>query len=98
METEQAEFEAAEGKPGNDKPAKDTVIINATPHDWDEKQITFEDLVRLAFDGQPPAGPDVVITVTYSKGEHGKSGSLLPGGSVKVKNRMVFDVIATDRS
>ncbi len=98
MGTEQIELDAGKGKPGDDKQAKDVIIVNATEHVWTEKLITFDDLVRLAFDGQPPTGLDVVITVTYSKGDDGKSGSLLPGGSVKVKKRMVFDVIATDRS
>ena len=54
--------------------------------------------MNLAFNNEPPTGPNVVITVTYSKGEHPKDGSLLPGQSVKVKAGMVFNVTATDKS
>ena len=55
------------------------------------------------FGGEPLAkdatGENVVITVTYSRGEGGhREGSLRPGESVELKNGMVFDVSATDRS
>jgi hypothetical protein len=60
--------------------------------------MTFEDIVKLAFD-PPPTGQNVVITVTYHNG-HGEKpeGSLRPGETVKVKDGMVFDVTATNLS
>jgi Multiubiquitin len=74
------------------------IIINAERHRVPGGHITFEVVADLAYNGNPPSGPNVVITITYSKGEHDKQGSLLPGGSVKVKEGMVFNVRATDRS
>lgn len=76
-----------------------TVIINARPHEVDAKELSYEDVVNLAYDNAPPTGANVIITVTYSRGhDDKKDGSLLPGDRVKVKNKMVFDVSATDRS
>lgn len=75
-----------------------TVIINARPYEVQAKEVSFEEVVNLAYNNAPPSGPYVTITVTYSRGENGKEGSMLPGDSVKVKNKMVFDVSATDRS
>ena len=54
--------------------------------------------MNLFYNNAPPSGPNVVITVTYSRGEHGQEGDMLPGDTVKLKNKMVFDVTATDRS
>jgi len=74
------------------------IIINARSYEVEAKELSFEDVVNLAYNNAPPSGPNVIITVTYSRGENGKEGSLLPGDRVKVKNKMVFDVSATDRS
>lgn len=76
-----------------------TIIIDGTPHQWTEKEISYEQVVDLAFDGNPPTGELVEITVGYHRG-HGEKpeGDLEPGGSVKVKDGMIFDVTATDRS
>lgn len=75
-----------------------TIIVNATPHDVAGKEITYTEVVNLAYNNAPPSGPNVIVTVTYSRGEHGQEGSMLPGDSVKLKSKMVFDVSATDRS
>jgi hypothetical protein len=46
-----------------------------------------------------PTGSNILLTVSYHRGHGNKpSGDLLPGKSVKVKDGMVFDVTATDRS
>lgn len=73
-----------------------TIIVNTRPHEWTKKDdITFEEIVALAFPGQPydPEG----TTVEYSRG-HGKDKSLRPGESVKVKDGMIFDVEPANRS
>lgn len=72
-----------------------TIIVNTRSHRWAEKEITFEQVVELAFPGQPydPAG----TTVEYSRG-HGKDKSLRPGESVRVRDEMVFDVEPANRS
>lgn len=75
-----------------------TIIINADPVETTETRLSFEELVKLAFD-PVPTGENILITIDYAKGPPANpKGSLLAGQSVKLKNRMVFDVTATDRS
>ena len=76
-----------------------TIVIDGTQHPWKEKEITYEQVVNLAFDGNPPSGDQVDITVGYRRGHGDKpEGDLEPGHSVKVKDGMIFDVTATNRS
>jgi hypothetical protein len=75
-----------------------TIIVNATPVEVKVKEMTYHHVVNIAFDDKPPTGPNIRITVTYSKGEHDSHGSLRPGEEVKVKAGMIFDVQATDKS
>lgn len=76
-----------------------TIIVNARPKQTTARRLTFEEIVSLAYDGNPPSGPNWEFTVTYSKGDDAKKeGSLLPGEDVKVKDGMVFNVTATDKS
>lgn len=75
-----------------------TLIVNGTQHEVEGKEISFEALAHLAFDGNPPTGESILITIKYSKGENGKEGSLQSDGSVKVKDGMIFSVTATDKS
>lgn len=72
-----------------------SITVNTKPHDWAEKRISFEQVVELAFPGQPydPAG----TLVEYSRG-HGPDHSLRPGKDVEVKDGMVFDVEPANRS
>jgi hypothetical protein len=78
---------------------KTTIIVDGTKHDWDEKEISYEQVVNLAFDNNPPTGEFIEITVGYRRGHNdNQEGDLHPGGSVKVKDGMIFDVTATDRS
>jgi hypothetical protein len=76
-----------------------TIIVDATPHEWVDKEISYEQVVNLAYAGNPPTGENILITVGFRRG-HGEKhdGDLEPGQSVKVKDGMVFDVTATDRS
>jgi hypothetical protein len=77
-----------------------TIIVDGTQHEWNKKEdISYEQVVDLAYDGSPPTGENVQITVGYHRGHGDKpEGDLEPGQSVKVKDGMVFDVTATDRS
>lgn len=87
----------------NDKPEKPghetTIIINGQEKTTTEKELSFEELVSLAYDGNPPSGPNWEFTITYRRG-HGEKpeGSLVAGESVKVKEGMIFNVRATDKS
>ncbi|MDO9455252.1 multiubiquitin domain-containing protein [Nocardioides sp.] len=74
------------------------IIVNTRPHDWAEKSISYEEVVELAYPGQP-IGPDDEITVRFTRGHDDKrEGSLTANHSVRVKTKMVFDVYRTTRS
>lgn len=75
------------------------IIINGQKISVDKAELTFEEVVALAYDGNPPAGENWFFTVTYRRG-HGQKpeGSLVAGESVKVKEGMIFNVRATDKS
>jgi Multiubiquitin len=75
-----------------------TIIVNATPVQFNGKEMTYEHVVNIAFDNNPPSGPDVSITVKYSEGVDGAQGSLRPGSKVEVAPNMVFNVKATNKS
>jgi hypothetical protein len=76
-------------------PGVPTIVVNTKRQEWAEKKISFEQVVELAFPGQPydPAG----TLVEYSRG-HGPDHSLRPGKDVEVKDGMVFDVEPANRS
>jgi hypothetical protein len=75
-----------------------TVIVNARPKDVASKTLTFEEVVALAFDA-PPTGENVMFTVTFRRGDGAKpEGSLVAGETVKVKEGMIFNATATDKS
>lgn len=72
-----------------------TIIVNTRSHVWTEKKISFEQVVELAFPGQPYDAAGTLVE--YSRG-HGPDHSLRPGQSVEVKDGMVFDVEPANRS
>ncbi len=75
-----------------------TIIVNARPREVSAKTLTFEEVVALAFDA-PPTGENVMFTITFRRGDGAKpEGSLVVGESVKVKEGMIFNVTATDKS
>jgi hypothetical protein len=81
-----------------DKDFKVTLIVNGRPKPWTEKIITFEQVVVLAFGTYDP-NPDKVYTVVYDKGPHeNPEGSMVRGSKVYVKDKMIFNVTATDKS
>jgi hypothetical protein len=75
-----------------------TIIVNAREKMVTTKTLTFAEVVALAFD-PPPAGPNIMFTITYRRGEGNKpQGSLVEGENVKLKEGMIFNVTATDKS
>lgn len=75
-----------------------TLIINATPKLWQQKTISYEQIVALAF-GQFLNNGQMEYTVTYSKGpKQNPKGTMDVGSMVKVKNEMQFNATATDKS
>ncbi|MEX0600916.1 MAG: multiubiquitin domain-containing protein [Rhodothermales bacterium] len=75
-----------------------TIIVNARKKEVEGDSVSYDQIVNLAFNNNPPTGEYIVITVTYSAGVKGAQGSLLAGDSVAMKNGMIFNVTATDKS
>lgn len=84
-----------------EKPAHETtIIVNGQEKTTTEKELTFEQVVSIAYDANPPTGPNWEFTVTYRRG-HGEKpeGTLVAGGEpVEVKEGMIVNVRATDKS
>ena len=74
------------------------IIVNGRQKLVMEKKLSFAEIVALAFDN-PPSGPNILFTTTYRKGPHqNHEGTLLEGETIKIKNGMIFNVTATDKS
>jgi hypothetical protein len=74
------------------------IIVNGRERIVTSKELSFSEVVALAFDN-PPTGENIVFTITYRRGEGNKpEGSMVEGDVVKVKDGMIFNVTATDKS
>ncbi|MCX6350239.1 MAG: multiubiquitin domain-containing protein [Bacteroidetes bacterium] len=75
-----------------------TIIVNGREKEWNERTISFEQVVILAFGTYVDNGT-TVYTVTYKRGHEPKpEGTMVKGDVVRVKNKMIFNVTATDKS
>lgn len=78
-------------------PKEVTVFVNTRPKPVAKGELTFAEVVALA--DNLPAGPTTSYHVTYRRGQGNKpEGILSEGDTVKVKDSMVFNVTATNRS
>jgi hypothetical protein len=86
--------------PSVEKPTAEhefTIFVNGRERTVAQKELTFDELVVLAFG--PPNYDTSVYTITYRKGpDKQEKGSLQPGDSVKLKTGMIFNVVRTDKS
>ena len=74
------------------------IIVNTREKVVTGKELTFAEVVALAFN-PPPSGPNVFLTITYRRGQGNKpEGVLVEGETVKIKEGMIFNVTATDKS
>ncbi len=81
-----------------DKYHKIMLIVNGRPKNWEERVITFEQIVVLAF-GNYDQNPNKVYTVTYDRGPHeNPEGTMVKGDKVFTKDKMIFNVTCTDKS
>jgi hypothetical protein len=87
------------GESANHGKDKDlTIVVNGRDRVVSSKELTFDELVALAFEN-PPTGPNIVFTITYRRGHGDKpEGTLVEGGTVRIKDGMIFNVTATDKS
>lgn len=68
-----------------------TIIVNGTAHEWAKGEITYAEVVTLDV-------PDYARHPEKKGHGHRPEGVLPPGGSVRVKDGMVFSVSATGQS
>ncbi len=82
------------GQQGRDK--EFTIVVNGREKKVTAKEMSFSEIVALA---NLPGGPNIVFTVTYRRGEGNRpEGTLVEGDTVKIKDGMIFNVTATDKS
>ena len=74
-----------------------TIYVNTRPHQVEKDEISYEEVVQLAYP-TPPPGQNVGYTVLYQRAHGNKNGALGPGQSIKVKDEISFDVTPTDLS
>lgn len=82
---------------GQEKEKNVEIVVNAKPRTVAKEKLSYRDAVELSY-GQFDPNPNVVYTVTYSKGIHDDKGSLVDGKDVMVHKGMVFHVTKTDKS
>jgi hypothetical protein len=83
---------------GPAQPREFTIIVNGQKKVVTARTVTFDEIVKLAFP-TPPTGANILYTISYEDGPRANpQGSLKEGGKVKVKDWMIFNVTATDKS
>lgn len=78
-----------------DRDSDITIIVNGREKKVTKSELSFTDVVILAF-GSVPTDPNEIVTITWKRG--GDRGSLVAGQTVEIKNGMIFDVTKTNRS
>ena len=80
------------------EPGTHTIIVNGREKTVEVNEVSYEQILLLAYPN-PDTGPDVRYTITWARNEQGNAtGKLLPGGTVKVSEKMIFNVKRTDKS
>ena len=75
-----------------------TIVVEGTAHEWPKDEITYAEVVTLEVPDYAQH-PEITYSVTYRRGHGNKpEGILSPGGSVKVKEGMIFNVSETGQS
>ena len=75
-----------------------TIIVEGTPHEWPKGAITYAEVVTLEVPDYAQH-PEITYAVKYKRGKGNKpEGVLVPGGSVEVKEGMIFSVSETGQS
>jgi hypothetical protein len=73
-----------------------TIYVNTDPFEWTRRKISYDEVIKLAFPNGPFGG-DIRYSVMWTKPD-GEEGALRSGQSVKVVNKMAFDVANPDKS
>lgn len=76
-----------------------TIIVNGKQKLWKKSRISFDEVVVLAGFGAMLEDPNAVLTVTYTNGpKKNPEGSMVRGDKVRVRNKMIFNASATNKS
>ena len=90
------EVEDKKNKNDGENQKEYNIVVNGSNKIWNEKEITFDQVVILAFGN---IDPNARYTMTYKRGHGNKpEGTMAPGDSVKVKEGMIFNVTPTNKS
>jgi hypothetical protein len=82
-----------------EKPFNIVLIVNGSPKPWVTKTISFAEVVALADIGPYNENGQTAYTVTYMRGPvQNPQGSMVKGNIVHVKDKMIFNVTATNKS
>lgn len=85
----------SEEAPGQNKEVN--IIVNGREKTFTGKKISFVQIVQLA--DYDPNKPNTAYTVSFKRGDHQTpSGSMVEGDITPVKEGMIFNVTATDKS
>jgi Multiubiquitin len=86
--------ESSNAGTGHRTDSKFHIIVNASPFEVAGPQISYRELVNLAF----PSDPGQIIYLIQYISPHGPDGQLHEGESVDLENGMKFNVERTHRS
>lgn len=74
-----------------------TITVNTVDHQVPKDEITFDEVVKLAYGSTANTADG--YRVTYDRGEGNAPSGVLPyGGSIKAKDGMIFNVTPTGLS
>jgi hypothetical protein len=77
---------------------KFNIIVNGRPKEVSQSRLSFFEIIQLAFPGAV-INETTAYTVTFKRGPTSNpEGSLVEGGNLNLKNGMVLNVTATDKS
>jgi hypothetical protein len=80
------------------RPLTFKVVVNGRPRTVDERQLTFEEIIAIAFPNEAST-PDTIHTVTYSHAVAPKpAGSLHAGETLTIKKGTILSVTSTTKS
>ena len=75
-----------------------SIIVNGRQREVESEELTFDELVDLAFD-DPARGPQIVFTITFrDAGGRVTEGELDEGQRLKVRDGTIINVTRTDQS
>jgi len=79
-------------------PLKISIIVNGRPREVNKKHLSFDEIVHLAFDSVP-VGQNISYTITYRRGPSANpEGEMQIDAIIIIKNGMIFNVTATNKS